>query len=261
MADENTAQVAADESQQVPAEEQQPEEQRELTASEIAAQMGWRPKEEWQGDPEAWKPAEKFILDGRDINQSLSRELKSVREEVSRIGSTNAQILADKLAEKEAEWKARVAQATEEGDTAAVFKLADERPAASTPANRVDPAVERWKAANPWFESHPRAKALAAKITVDLAAQGYDTETQLREAEAEVRERYPQLFKPPAKDPPATQTAASRNPNPSNRVKGFADMPQDAQAAALEMERLNGVKKDDYAKYYWQNETKRKVKA
>jgi hypothetical protein len=218
----------------------------------LAKDMGWTPREEWQGEPQKWKPAEQFIRDGREIQQSTARELRAMREQVERIGGATSRIIQDKEAEINARWEAHLAQATEDGDTKAVLELAKQPPTASVVSrqNGRDPTVQQWIADNPWYEAHPRAKALATEISNRLAAVGEDTATQLKEAKAEVMQRYPELFGKPAKAPPGVQTAAARGAA-TNRVKGFAHMPAESQAAALDLERRLGVPKESTAKSYW----------
>ena len=60
-----------------------PVEPREPTASEIAAELGWKPQDQWTGDPDKWKPADQFIRDGRDIQQTTARELAELMDEVA----------------------------------------------------------------------------------------------------------------------------------------------------------------------------------
>jgi hypothetical protein len=263
VADEDLAsQGADDEAQADDAALQDDQQQQPDPYADLASEMGWKPKEQWQGPEDAWKPAKDFILAGRDINQSLSRELKGVREQIDRLTHTSSQIMQDKVAERDAYWQQQMTQAVEDGDTAKALELAQRRPQAQPQNGGADPAVARWIADNSWYDTHPRAKALAAEVSDRLARQGFDTATQLSEARAEVQQRYPELFGTPAKQPPATQTGASRNPAPSNRVKGFADMPQDSQRMAREYEKQFGVKPEDFAKSYWADQaSQRSVRA
>lgn len=234
------------------------EEQREPTASELAADMGWKPKDQWQGDPDAWKPAADFIRAGRDIQQGTARELKAMREQMERLGGTTAQILKDREAQINSEWEARFNQAVEDGDTTAAARLAENRPAPKTDKTP-DPLVAEWIGKNAWYNSDPLAQARAGEISDRL--KHLPVADQLAQVDRAIRKEFPEHFPKTAKDPPATQTAASRNPNPGNRVKGFADMPQASQQAALEMERLNGVKKEDFAKNFWAIQLKKAVRA
>jgi hypothetical protein len=110
--------------------------------------------------------------------------------------------------------------------------------------------VTGWIAKNQWFNSDPLAQARAQELSDRL--KHLPVADQLTQVERAIRKEFPEHFPAPAKQPPATQTAAARNPNPSNRVKGFADMPQASQQVAREMvERHPGLKLEDIAKSYW----------
>lgn len=250
MADEELAQEG--EALELERDEDQQEE-REPTASEIAARMGWRPKDEWQGDPEAWKPADKFILDGGDIQKTTSRELKAVRDQLDRIGNVTETIIQDKVAQARAEWERKVRQAAVDGDEDAAVALAEQRPGVPAQRNGPDPAVQSWVAQNPWYSTDHAARIRAEELSNKLAASGVtDVPTQLREVERLIRKEFPEHFPRPAKDPPATQTGSSRKAAPSNRAKGFADIPETSQRIFREqMERHPNLTPEAIAKSYW----------
>lgn len=215
----------------------------------LAMEMGWLPKDQFRGDPDAWKPADQFIRAGRDIQQTTARELRSMREQVERMGSVTETIVRDKEAEINARWEAKIAQAAEDGDTALAVKLAKERPVTSPANGGPDPTVQQWVAKNQWFTSDPLAKARAEEISNRLAH--LPVPDQLAQVERAIRKEYPELFPTPAKQPPATQTGSTRSAAPSNRVKGFAEMPLASQQVALDYEKRLGVPKEQTAKSYW----------
>jgi hypothetical protein len=79
-------------------------------------------------------------------------------------------------------------------------------------------------------------------------------QNQIEEAQAAVRRRFPELFAdtpPPAKTPPAVHGTTSRAAAPSNRAKGFGDLPSSARTAGEMMVR-KGLVKDiaTYAKFW-----------
>ena len=84
-----------------------------------------------------------------------------------------------------------------------------------------------------------------------LVSVGLDHMEYLGDSREAIGAEFPEHFPAPAKQPPATQTGASRNPNPSNRAKGFADMPAASQQVALDYEKRLGVPKETTAKSYW----------
>jgi hypothetical protein len=254
VAEENTALVADEGAQLAPEDQQQPpaDETPEPIAN-LARDMGWTPKDDWHGDPEKWKPAEQFIRDGRDIQQSTSRELKTVREQLERIGGVTETIIRDKVAERDAYWKTQFNQAVEDGDTEKANQLLDQRPTAQPAQQGPAPEVTAWVAKNPWFNTDPLAASVAREVSA--RNQALPVAEQLAAAEKEVKRRFPEHFAPAAKAPPATQTGAARNANPSNRQKGFADMPGESQAVARDMVKRNpSLTLEAFAKSYWEQE-------
>lgn len=214
--------------------------------AKLAADLGWTPKDEWQGEPEKWKPAEQFIRDGRDIQQTTARELRSMREQVERLSGVTTQIVTDKVAERDAYWQQKFNEAVEAGDTEAAAKLASSRPQPAQ--NGPDPQVTAWVAKNAWYNADPLAQARAVEISDRL--KHLPVSEQLTHVERAMRKEFPEHF-PKAKDPPGVQTAATRSTGPTNRQKGFADMPADSQRLALEYEKNFNVKKDVFARSYW----------
>lgn len=242
------------------AEEQHTEQQHEVPEPivNLAMEMGWTPKDQFRGDPERWKPADQFIRDGRDIQQSTARELRTLREQMERFSGVTSQLVQDKVAERDQYWKTQFNQAVEEGDTEKANKLLEQRPSPQQQPNMVPAETQSWIAKNDWFEKDPLAKARAIEICERL--KHLPVSEQLAQAERGIRKEFPELFTPAAKQPPSTQTGQSRKAAPSNRVKGFTDMPAESQAMAKDMVRTNpGLTLEAIAKSYWAQETSRSV--
>lgn len=235
-------------------EEQQQDEPEAIRT--LASEMGWAPKDQFKGDPNDWKPASDFIKAGRDINRSLSRELKGVRDQVSRMERVSSELLRDKLAERDSYWAGIQAEAVKDGDQAKVNRAMEERikirdqrqaPTDETPPETAD-FMERNKA---WFGTDPLATVRARQICQDLAKEGLPYAEQLRQTERAIRKEYPEHFAPAAKAPAAVQTGGARNANPSSRVKGFADMPAESQKMARSYLEDHGIPLEKYAESYW----------
>lgn len=244
------------------------EQKQEPTLEEIARDLGWRPKEEFRGDPEEWRPPADYIREGGKIQRSMSKELGRVREEVSRIGRTSAElterIVADKIAERDAYWAERQAKAVEDGDQAGVnkavaerLKLRGELPAKSGPAapSETQEFIARH---SKWYGKDPLATERAHEVAERLAKSGYDVATQLAEAERAVRKEFPEHF-PKAKDPPGTQTGGSRAAGGGSKPKGFSDMPAASQEMAKDYLKRHGLPLEKFAESYWADQGKRRV--
>ncbi len=235
--------------------------------AELAQKIGWVPKDQYQGDPAQWKPADQFILDGRDIQRNTAAELKALRGTVDNIARTNASIVEQTIATREAELVAKYNAAVDEGDGAGAFKIASEINALKAPANtRPAPPAESLAFAErnkSWFQKDPLATSMAVDICNKLAAQGYDNATQLDAAEKEVRRNYPHLFGQGLNGKPQAGVNEPGRRAPANnggRAKGFADMPPEAQKVANDMVNRGVIKADTpeaakamYAKNYWLN--------
>lgn len=258
MADEDLAPEEGAEAQTLAPEaggETAPEQTNDDPIASLAMEMGWKPQDQFSGDPEAWKPAADFIKAGREIQHSYARDLKSMREQVERMGGVTTQLLNDKLAERDAHWQSRFNQAVEEGDTEGARRLAEQRPAPQQQANQLPAETTAWIGKNEWFNKDPLAQARAIEICDRL--KHLPVAEQLAQAERGIRKEFPEHFPAPAKAAPSTQTGQARNPTPSNRAKGFAEMPAESQAMARDMVRRNsGLTLEAIAKSYWSQENR-----
>lgn len=237
-----------------------------ITIEALAAEKGWVPQDQWRDDPEKWRPAEEFIRVGLDSSSSMSRELKRVREEVSRVARTSAdltdRIVSRATAERDAYWQGQQAKGVADEDPALVeratqerIKLASEaRPAAPQPPPELGDFQER----NAWFGQDRLATARARQIAETLAKDGVQQGEQLPLVEQQIKIEFPHLFKAPAKTPASVQTSGARPGGSSRREKGFADMPAESQAMAKDYQKRHGIKPDDFAASYWADQAKQR---
>jgi hypothetical protein len=121
-----------------------------------------------------------------------------------------------------------------------------------------DPDVAEFAERNAdWFKVDPEATALAMGVADNLAKQGKSAAEQVAAAEKAVKKRFPELFDEPpprqqGKGPAAVHTADTRSAPRRPGPKGFAELPADAKQAALRMESKGRCSRDEYAKFYWQ---------
>lgn len=248
-------------------EENQDEEQSngdDSPYAELAGEMGWVPRDKFQGPSEDWKPADEFIRAGRDIQRDTSRELKTVRTQLDNIAKTNASIVKQQVQERFGEVVSRYKKAVDDGDEMTALRLAGELHSLATPQTQgppqPSPETQSWVERNSgWFKQpgFEYATARAIEICNTLAGQGYtDHATQLRIAEQRLRQEMPQVFQgmKNGKPPAGVHAPGSRGAGPSSRQKGFADLPQKSQEIARDMEERGVIKsRDDFAKNYFAN--------
>lgn len=224
----------------------------------LAQKMGWVPKDQFRGPPEKWKPAEQFIIDGHSIQQQTSKELREMRQTLDVVSRTTGSIMEQRIAEERARLERLHSEAVEEGDTAGALQIA-ERLSGMKHAQVPQPAsnADEWIQRNPWFNEDPLAKARAIEISDRLAAAGVPHAQQLEQVERGIRKEFPELFNDQPRSqpkPPAVGQPGSRVSAPSNRAKGFHDMPKAAQDVAKDMLDRGVIPNlDAYTKNYWLN--------
>lgn len=260
MADEDLPPEAEDQGTvDVSAEEQHqgPEQTTDDPISSLASELGWVPKDQFRGDPEKWRPADEFIRAGREIQQTTAKELRSIREQVERMGGVTSQLIQDKVSERDRYWQSQFNQAVEDGDTEKANQLLEQRPTSKPEGVQAPAETQDWIAKNEWFTKDPLAQARAIEICERL--KHLPVAEQLAQAERGIRKEFPEHFAAPTKQPPSTQTARSRVAAPSNRAKGFAEMPAESQQMAKDMVRRNpGLTLEAIAKSFWAQETTRR---
>jgi hypothetical protein len=255
--------------QQPPAEvDEQPDDDDEppgpSEVDELAKSMGWRPKEQFKGDPNLWKPAKDYIKAGAEIQRGLSRDLKDLRSTVDNMTRTQGAILQQSIAAERDKLVARYNRAVEDGDAQQTFKLGrdidnlngQERSLAQ-PQSRVappPPEAEAWVERNAWFNQDPLARDLALAVAERYATAGHGTEAQLQAAEREVRKIYPHLFGASSKEPPGVAQPGGRSGVGGKRGTTYADLPLEARKVAKDMAERGVIPNvEAYAKQYWQN--------
>lgn len=226
---------------------------------DIAANMGWSPKENWRGDPAKWKPAHEFVAATADINAKVTTKLKVLEDQLSSINRTNAAMMEKTLAEQRQKLLSERREAIEYGDVAKVDALEQElqalpvttQPQQRTPVPEFEAFQERHSS---WLNKDKVATSWAINRAEQLAKQGNDEATQLAIVERELRlvfpEYAPQPAQPKAKAVPLSQPG-SRSGNP--RAKTFSDLPREAQEAAISFEK-KGVSRDQYVKIYFEGD-------
>lgn len=225
---------------------------------DLAQEMGWASKEKWHGDPAKWKPAKDFVKSTVDVNRSLSKDVRELRDETRRILKTQSVVVEREVEKRLEEATTRFNQAVADGDAEGAYRATrdiDRARASATSAE--EPPAASWAKDNPWFGTHDEASDLAYGVCARLAGQGKSQEDQLAAARKAVEKAFPDLFpnqakaKSDPKDPPPMQ-GGQRITQASTRKKGVNDLPPTARKAAEEMNRKYKLSLTDYAATYWE---------
>ena len=183
----------------------------EATVETRAYAMGWRPLDQFRGDPERWVDAETFLRKGEEVmpilkanNHRLETQLEETRRQLaetrtqlesvtSNMGEfleTQKEILKEKLTRQRSEILAQMKVARDDGDVAAEAdlqeqldevreqrKTLDTKPAkqekpAPAPTQPADPPELRaWRERNPWFGGSSREDSRKTALAMQIGKE------------------------------------------------------------------------------------------
>jgi len=188
MSEELEALGALDE-EQLPDDivEDQEEETPELNAAEQKAwDGGWRPEDQFDGNPENWKTAREYNLYGemqgqiREAKAETRREVAKNDERITNLNKLHSAQQKSALADL----KAQQREAVEEADTDKYDKIQTQidsnkaEDEVTTPTK--DPAVAEWEAKNAWINDTGSEKYAQAQAAWGIAAsRGMDNQAAL----------------------------------------------------------------------------------
>lgn len=242
-----------------------------------ARKMGWRPKDEYKGNPDLWREADEFVQRGREIlpivrannekleanNEKLAKEIRELRQTITeqKEWNTRAERLSYERAIKDVE--ARQREAVTLGDVEAFDKARDDLKAINkevetkpevqaNPAD--DPVLNAWIGENKWYgtDSELTEESIVVAEIVRRRNPNLAGAEFLNEVAKRVRAAHPDKFEdktnPKRSAPPAVE--GPTRPAPKGG-KTFADLPAEAKAQCDRFIK-NGVLKtrEEYARNY-----------
>lgn len=242
----------------------------ELSVEERAAQLGHIPREQWQGDPDAYVDAEEFLRRADNImpilkanNRSLSEKLSKAQAETVALKSTVDELkrtmkdfqsfqlesLQTALTQQRERLLAERKAARDEGDDnlvddlndrlaevkvkeKEVQKSLDAAPEPTTPQPVPEhPEFASWRAENPWYGKDEERTELAEVYARQLIQTGKHEGKTGRAFFDLVKSK---VFKAlPEESPTPTKvggTRASGGASPSSGKTGYESLPPEAKA-------------------------------
>lgn len=186
---------------------------------ELARAKGWKPKDEWQGDPKKWVPADEYNRRGElfDKIDAQSRELKETKKVLKMLQDHHLKVKETEYARALEEVKAQKKQALIDGDADKVLE-ADEalmdmkaeqqaqKVAAKQEAARPDPRFVAWVEQNPWYVQDNEMRSFADDIGIAHAKAHPEKspEEVLTYVIGRVKKSYPEKFSNPMRNRPGT---------------------------------------------------------
>jgi hypothetical protein len=195
-------------------------------------EQGWVPQDEWEGDPEQWRPAKEFLDRGELFKkiEDQNRTIKEFKRALDDLKGHHAKTRETEYARAIQALKAQKIAALEEGDAAAVVKLDDQidlvkdeqsklKQAAFEPQEQVNPEFTNWVDKNKWYETSQPMRAYADALGRDLAYKGLAPGEVLKEVERQVRDEFPQKFRNANRDKPgAVESSTNKGGKGGNDV-------------------------------------------
>lgn len=224
-------------------------------AIEKAAAAGWKPLEEFQGDPEAWVDAKEFIKRAPlyEKNHKLKRELAELKTTLHEVKGHISKVSEAAYNRAVADLTARRDEAIDNGDREQVREIDKEIKAAEAmiaPVNTVHPAIAEWEKANgEWFYKDAEISDFGlAHAQTYLNRHPNDFAGAMESMEKAVKRAFPEKFEksnPARKAPPAVETGGAPG---AKRTFGKSDLNEEQRNVMKRFVRMGVMTEDDYIK-------------
>lgn len=187
------------------------------TVEEAAREMGWRPLEEYEGDPDKWVSAQSFVdrkplfdkIDSQSkrvkaLEKSLNDQSAAIRE----LTEHNKKVAEAAYKKAVADLKAERRAAIRSGDhdladqlDEQIDNLKPEIPEIKAPEVQPYTAeIKEWMAENPWYEANKELQHIADGFGRAAMSRGLSTPEILVEITRKMKEINPELTRNPNKD-------------------------------------------------------------
>lgn len=238
---------------------------------ETARRMGWRPKEEYRGDPDKWRPAEDFVERGlnelpvlrdryRALDERYAKDVGDLKSQVKEMGEVLAEFREFSSKSEERAYQRALRELVEKRDAAVMHadtetfkatqaeiealnesvkkpapKPKEETKPQEQPSSQpqVDPYTQQWVTENPWFNASPMLQGAAIGIHNELLRNepGLSLRENLAKVRAEVAKRFPEKFENERRAAPSAVSEGGRAEMGRKKGKTYNDLPPDAKAA------------------------------
>lgn len=239
-----------------------------ISAVEVEARkLGWKPQDEYEGEPANWRSAETFMA-----LKPFYERIESQSKQIKRYGEAFKQVAKDVANIRQVEFDRAIKQvkaerkaAFDDGDMDRYHTLEEDlddlkdqqreavRQAVTSDAyqDNVHPAQEilsTWKSRNTWYESDEDLRDWADARGVKLNAQGMEPEVVLKKLEKEVREKFPTKFSNPNRN---RSSAVSEGDSNGSSVKADSlGMSEDEIKIMNTIVKSGAMTKEEYLKEF-----------
>ena len=238
------------------ADEQTPDAPELSPVEQQAVSMGWKPRDQYEGDPEKWVDASIFVAraplfekidEQHRYNKTLKRELDVVKSTMAELKAhaENIRKTEFKRALEELKQAKRVALAEEDLlkaediqeriDTVREAQVAAEtRPEPQPTQQPMNEAFSEWVTQNAWYKEDPEMREYADAIGIIEANKGNRSPDAVLKAVSEkVRKHFKDSphFRNPMKDKAPPVETSGTAPSSSGRKSVYKPTPEERQIA------------------------------
>jgi hypothetical protein len=209
-------------------QEGQPTETGQATTQDLheekALEWGWKPKDQFKGDPDTWVDAAEFVetRNPYTIIQRQSRELDTLKKTLNATANHVKKVGDVAYKRAIADLKKERVHAVERADADAVGEIDKEinELKQDNPADAVPPEFTEWVGNNAWFTKEPELYAFACASFDAQVKRNPDLGlTEVLETVTKATKRaYPEAFQPQTTRP--TTSTVEGGASPSNTKTG-----------------------------------------
>lgn len=247
-----------------------------------AMSQGWKPKDQWEGNPDDHRSAREFLDRGELLSKikSQSQELRQVQQIVGVLSDHNKKVYLAGYNKALQELRAQKAVAINERDGEKIVAIEEKIDAAkaaiaavekqpATPSQptqgTITPDFQLFMNRNPWYQQDAAMRAWAHGEGIAYANdnKGATEGALYMYLEGKVKEAFPDKFNkqnraPPSPDGEGRQSASgTRSAGTGSFEKLMQRLPEEHSKTAKEMVKRGIVSKEDYVKQYEQLESGR----
>lgn len=207
---------------------------------DVAREQGWRPKEEYDGDPTKWVSAETFVAKGELIDriEALGKELKQAKKANQMLLDHHNKVKAVEFERALEHLKNQKKTAYENNDVDAIVEI-DEKIASvketrkaqeaqdaaqTTDTQEFHPEFIEWKTGNKWYDKDADLKEEADIMGLTYARKHPDAPPKevLSYVAKQIKRLYPEKFSNPARSQPNAVESGGPANSGSRKDDNFA---------------------------------------
>lgn len=232
-----------------------------------ARQEGWRPQEDWKGDPEKWVNAETFVERGEKISgilkqkvDRLAGEIQHLKQSNQKFGEYHKKTIENERKEAKTEiqrLETLLSKAVDDGDGQTFTQVNRKIDSLKTnmpedvPEFSIDPLEAQWLGSNPWYNQDQQLRIFADGVSNQVDLEGFNGQARLDEISRRTKEAFPDKFENPNRQREDAVGDGAPIADAPVKEKTYKNLPKDAKAACDEFVSDGFMTKEEYVKQYF----------